>query len=83
MLKAYGEFENRVEHLRYRKLSKPERVRIVFDKNLGKITKQKIMELCPDISKITIERALNNLLKEGYIRKIGSGRGTAYVKEEK
>lgn len=83
MLKAYVEFENRVEHLRYRKLSKPERIRIVFDKNLGKITKQKIMELCPDISKITVERALSSLLKEGYIKKIGSGRGTAYVKEEK
>ena len=32
MLKAYNEFEDRVEHLKYRKLSKPERIKAVFEK---------------------------------------------------
>jgi len=38
------------------------------------------MELCPDISKVTIERTLTELVKSGYIAKIGAGPATAYVK---
>ncbi|MCD8325146.1 MAG: Fic family protein [Lachnospiraceae bacterium] len=49
MLKAYNEFENRVEHLKTRTLSKPERIRAMIDQKVGKITKKEIMEVCPDI----------------------------------
>lgn len=81
VVKAYNEFEDRVAHLRYRKLSKEDRLRAIFDKRLGKITKSDLMKSCPDISMITIERALSSLLEEGYIEKVGAGRGTAYVKK--
>ena len=80
MLKAYNEFENRVEHLKYRKLSKPERIKAVIDNKVGRITKKEIMELCPDISKITVERTLTELVKAGYIAKVGAGPSTAYVR---
>lgn len=80
MLKAYNEFENRVEYLKYRKLSKPERIKAVIDKKVGKITKKEIMELCPDISKITVERTLTELVKVGYIAKVGAGPSTSYVR---
>ena len=80
MLKAYNEFENRVEHLKYRKLSKAERIKAVIDKKVGKITKKEIMELCPDISKITVERTLTELVKDGHIAKVGAGPSTAYVR---
>jgi len=80
LLKAYKEFENRVEHLRYRKMSKPERIKAVIDQRVGKITKKEIMEYCPDISKVTVERTLTSLVKEGYVQKIGAGAATAYVK---
>lgn len=63
MLKAYNEFESRVEHLKHRSLSKPDRIKAVIDNKVGKITKKEIMELCPDISKITVERTLTNLVK--------------------
>ena len=43
-------------------------------------TKKEIMELCPDISKITVERALTNLVKSGYIAKVGAGPSTGYVR---
>ena len=79
ILKAYNEFENRVEHLKYRKLSKPERIKALIDKRVGKITKKEIMEFCPDISKITVERTLTELVKDGYIAKIGAGPSTAYI----
>ena len=80
MLKVYNEFENRVEHLKYHNLSKPDRIKAVIDNKVGKITKKEIMELCPDISKVTVERTLTNLVKSGYIAKVGAGPSTGYVR---
>lgn len=80
VLKAYNEFENRVEHLKHRNLSKPERIKAVIDNKVGKITKKEIMDLCPDISKVTVERTLTNLVKSGYIAKAGAGRTAGYVR---
>jgi Fic family protein len=81
--KAYGEFEERVEYLSQRGLSKPDRIKAMIDRKIGKITKSEILDACPDISKITVERTLNALVKNGYIVKIGAGRGTAYGKTDK
>ena len=80
ILKSYHEFENRVEHLKDRTLLKPDRIRYVIDQKLGKITKKDIMEKSPDISKVTVERTLTELVKTGYISKTGAGPSTAYVK---
>ena len=79
IVKAYQEFQDRVEHLHGKTLSKPERIRQVFDKRLGKITKSDIATQCPDISLSTIERTLKEMLDKGEIQKVGSGRGTGYV----
>lgn len=76
---AYREFSDRVELLTNEKLNKAERVRAVIRNHTGKISKAEIMELCPDISEVTIERALNDLKKEGAILKISGGRYTKYV----
>ena len=80
MLKAYNEFESRVEHLKYHNLSKPDRIKAVIDNKVGKITKKEIVELCPDISKVTVERTLTDLVKSGYIAKVGAGPSTGYVR---
>ncbi len=80
LLAAYREFSSRVETLRKQGLTKPERVKHVFQTKIGKISKSDISKLCPDISITTIEKALSELLKEGYITKIGGGRSTAYVR---
>jgi Fic family protein len=81
--KAYHEFEDRVEHLQYRGMSKPDRIKAVIDRKVGKITKKEIMEACPDISKVTVERALTELVKTGYLAKTGGGRAAGYAKCEK
>ena len=81
--KAYGEFEERVELLSQSGLSKPERVKAVIDRKTGKITKREIMEACPDISKVTVERTLTALVKEGLLVRIGAGRSAAYGKGER
>ena len=76
---AYREFSSRVKLIVTSNLSKPERVRETIKETLGKITKAEIMEKCPDISQITIQRALNELVASGEILKIGGGRYTAYM----
>ena len=81
ILKGYNEFQDRIEHLKYRKLSKADRVKAVFEKKLGIVKKSDIATLCPDISETTIERTLKELLEAGYIEKIGRGRATGYVKK--
>ena len=50
--------------------------------DVGSISKKQIMEYYPEISKVTVERTLIDLVKTGYIRKVGSGRNTAYVKNK-
>ena len=80
MLKAYNEFESRVEHLKHRSLSKPDRIKAIIDNKVGKITKKEIMELCPDISRVTVERTLTDLVKSGYVAKVGAGPSTGYVR---
>ena len=81
VLKAYREFENRVEHVVSTKLNKTERIRMLFEQKAGKITKADIARFCPDISVSLIERTLGQMLANGEIRKIGASRSTAYVKQ--
>jgi len=78
--KAYSEFEERVYDLSQKDLSKPERVKAVIDRKIGKMSKSEILKACPDISKVTVDRTLTSLVKEGYLVKTGAGRSTAYVK---
>ena len=80
IIKAYREFENRVTHLVEGKLTKADRIRMVFEHRLGRITKADIVLECPDISVSTIEQTLGKLLAEGFIEKVGRGKQTAYVR---
>ena len=78
--KAYFEFGERVEHLKYRKLTKAERVESIISNSLKPISKSEILELAPDISQITVERTLKKLQDENKIRKIGQGKSTKYIR---
>ncbi len=80
ILSAYKEFSHRVELMQDRSLSKPERIRKLFDGSLQKLSKRMILDRCPDISQSTTEATLATLLKEGYIIKIGAGKNTAYIR---
>lgn len=77
--RRYRDFESWVELLTTKGLSKPARVREIIKKHLGKITKSEIMTKCPDISQITVQRALAELLKSGEITKLSGGRYTSYT----
>lgn len=79
ILAAYKEFLSRVQLVAEKGLSKPERVREIIREKIGKITKTEIMTMCPDISQVTVQRALNDLTTSGEIIKIGDGRYTSYM----
>ena len=76
---AYRDFSSRVQVLVTSGMSKPERIRVIIKDTLGKITKAEIMEKCPDISQITVQRTLIELQKKGEIIKLGGGRYTSYT----
>lgn len=75
---AYKEFYDRANFLIMNDLSKPEKVREVIKETKGTITKTEIMKKCPNISQVTVQRALAELLANGEIIKIGGGRYTEY-----
>ncbi|MBR5273217.1 MAG: Fic family protein [Clostridia bacterium] len=79
ILSAYRDFSSRVKALTTSGLSKPERIQEIIKDTLGKITKTEIMQKCPDISQVTVQRTLNDLVKNGDIIKIGGGRYTSYI----
>ncbi|SHJ94002.1 hypothetical protein SAMN02745751_03736, partial [Dethiosulfatibacter aminovorans DSM 17477] len=83
ILAAYREFSSRMETIRNQGLTKSERVRYIFETRVGKISKSDIAKLCPDISITTIEKALAELVKTDYIIKVGGGRSTAYILNDK
>ena len=79
ILSAYRDFSSRVRVLTTSGMSKPDRIREIIKDTLGKITKIEIMQKCPDISQVTVQRTLNDLIKNGDIIKIGGGRYTSYI----
>ena len=79
ILASHREFASRVQIMIESKLSKPERIARIIEDTLGRVTKQDILEKCPDISETTVQRALNDLLKKGKIIKISGGRYTSYT----
>ena len=79
ILAAYRDFSARIELVTAKKHSKPDQIREVIKQTTGKITKTEIMEKCPNISQVTVQRALADLVQNNEITKIGGGRYTAYT----
>ncbi len=76
---SYREFSSRVNLLTTAGLTKGGRIGEIIRQTVGTITKAEIMQKCPDISQITVQRALIELQKEEKIVKIGDGRYTKYT----
>ena len=79
ILAAYRDFESRIE-LFNTSLSAKDRIKIIISSTLGKITKSGILDKQPDIAVSTVEKALKELVEEGFIERHGVGRSTFYVK---
>lgn len=79
LLAAYRDFSDRVQIWNKKPLTKPQRIMEIIKNNLGAVTKSDIKKQCPDISEITIQRTLAELVANGDIIKIGGGRYTKYI----
>ena len=90
ILACYREFESRVDAL-----SKPDEsgrvlvkssaadiVRAAVESRIGKFTKTEIMNICPTISRSSVEAGLRELIAGGEIRRFGTGRSTFYVRSD-
>jgi Fic family protein len=81
ILAAYRDFEERVT-LVDDKLPAVEMVRRAVYNKIGKFTKSEVMELCPTISKASVENAIKQLVKQGRLIKHGTGRSTFYTRSD-
>lgn len=79
ILAAYKDFEDRFSIVE-EKLPAVDIVRKATRNKIGKFTKQDIRELCPSLSVSSIEGSLRKLVKEGDLKREGSGKGTYYVR---
>lgn len=79
LLAAYREFNDRVQIWKKKPPTKPQRIKELIKNTFGTITKSEIKERCPDISEITIQRMLAELVESGKVTKIGGGRYTKYI----
>ena len=61
------------------KKSNTEIVKIAIGQIIGKFTKRDLMELCPTLSKATIENILKQLTESGEIERHEKGRNTFYT----
>ena len=78
ILAAYKDFEDRFSIVETN-LPAVEMVRKATQNKIGKFTKQDIRELCPSLSVSSIEGSLRKLVKEGDLKREGSGKSTYYI----
>lgn len=77
IISAYRDFEDRVEII---SPSSEDTVRKAVESRIGKFTKRKITELCPNISASTVERNLRAMVNNGVLEKQGAGKSTIYIR---
>ena len=79
LLAAYKDFEKRVDLVGL-KQKNINIIKNVIKKTLGKFTKNKLLELCPTVSKSSIENCLKTLVESNEITRYGKGKNTYYTK---
>ena len=79
ILAAYREFDERMELVEGKRPAL-EVVRQATERKLGKFTKADMIEMCPTLSKTSVESSIKKLVDEGFLVKHGSGRATFYTR---
>lgn len=81
ILAAYRDFEERVD-LVGEKFPALEVVRRAVNGRVGRFTKAEILELCPTLSKTSVESSIKKLVDRGELVRYGTGRSTFYARNE-
>jgi Fic family protein len=80
LLRAYGEFEERVGEVRSKKISKSEQIRLAVERRVGPFAISDIEKDCPHISRDMIRNVIRELRDEEAISAQGKGRGAKWVR---
>jgi Fic family protein len=81
LLFCYKELDKRFAVVNAKKVTKRQRVEATVLNSLLPISKQEICYILLDISPTTVEAALAGMVKNGLVKKVGSGRNTKYLKK--
>ena len=77
---CYKELDKRFAVVGSRKITKQARVEAAILNSLTPVSKADILKILPDVSATTVEAVLGQMVRDGTVRKTGSGRGTRYMK---
>ena len=77
---CYKELDKRFAVVGSRKVTKQARVEATVLNSLTPVSKADILKILPDVSATTVEAELGQMVRDGSVRKTGSGRGTRYIK---
>ena len=77
---CYKELDKRFAVVGSRKITKQARIEATILNSLTPVSKSDILKILPDVSATTVEAVLGQMVKEGAVKIIGSGRSTKYIK---
>lgn len=77
---CYKELDKRFAIIHGKKINKTTRIEATILNSLVPISKKEICAILPDVSPTTVEQVLTKMVKDGQIKKIGTGRLTRYIK---
>ncbi len=77
---SFRELDKRFAVIGSRKVTKQARIEATVLNSLTPISKADIKNILPHVSATTIEAVLGQLVRECRIRKVGTGRGTRYLR---
>ena len=78
--KCYKELDKRFNVVNSKKITKKARIEATVLNNLTPISKAEICNVLPDVSPTTVEKVLGEMVKDGRIQVIGSGKNTKYIR---
>lgn len=76
---CYKELDKRFAVVHGKKITKKARIEATILNSLKPLSKSDICKILPDVSPTTVEVVLGEMVKNGSIRRIGSGRSTRYI----
>ena len=84
ILACYREFEDRVKVVRDTgvKSTSYDIVKAYVSVQLGKISKQDVVNGCPNLGRSSVESALKKLVDDGFLIRFGAGRKTMYARAD-
>lgn len=76
---CYKELDKRFAVVHGKKITKKARIEATVLNSLKPLSKSDICKILPDVSPTTVEAVLGEMVKNGSIRSIGSGRSSRYI----